>query len=246
MSPLIAIPTYNEVDNIDLISKRVLDAVPECHLLFIDDNSPDGTGQRLRHLSKLDNRISVIHRSDKLGIGSAHLVAIEYAYKNSIDVLVTMDADLTHSPEHIPQLLELLRSAEVVIASRFMGNGGLSDWNFTRKLTTHLGHLLTRILLQIPYDSSGAFRAYRISKIPVMLFSLIQSNGYSFFFESTKILEINRTRITEMPVVLPSRTYGHSKMKTKDIFKSVSFMISLSIRSIFKSDDLMILGQKKE
>ena len=245
MSPLIAIPTYNEVDNIDLISKRVLDAVPQCHLLFIDDNSPDGTGQRLNHLSKQDNRISVIHRREKLGIGSAHRAAIEFAYKNSIDVLVTLDADLTHSPEHIPQLLELLSSAEVVIASRFIGNGGLSDWNFNRKVTTHLGHLLTKILLQVPYDSSGAFRAYRISKIPVMLFSIIQSSGYSFFFESIKILEMNKIRITEMPVVLPSRTYGHSKMKTQDILKSVSFMISLSIRSIFKSDGLKILTEQK-
>lgn len=245
MSPLIAIPTYNEVDNIDLISKRVLDAVPECHLLFIDDNSPDGTGERLNHLSKQDGRIRVIHRSGKLGIGSAHHAAIEYAYKNSIDVLVTMDADLTHSPEHIPKLLALLSSAEVVIASRFIESGGLSDWNFKRKVMTKLGHILTKILLQIPYDSSGAFRAYRISKIPVQLFSLIQSNGYSFFFESIKILEMNKTRITEMPIVLPSRTYGHSKMKTKDIFKSVSFMISLSIRSIFKSGDLMISTQPK-
>jgi dolichol-phosphate mannosyltransferase len=180
-----------------------------------------------------------------LGIGSAHRAAIEFAYKNSIDVLVTLDADLTHSPEHIPQLLELLSSAEVVIASRFIGNGGLSDWNFNRKVTTHLGHLLTKILLQVPYDSSGAFRAYRISKIPVVLLSIIQSSGYSFFFESIKILEMNKIRITEMPVVLPSRTYGHSKMKTQDILKSVSFMISLSIRSIFKSDGLKILTEQK-
>ena len=152
ISLLIAIPTYNEIENIDIISRRVLDAVPESQLLFIDDNSPDGTGERLDNLATQDARINVLHRSGKLGIGSAHLAAINFAYTNSVSVLVTMDADLTHSPEHIPTLLKLLSSADVVVASRFIDNGGLSDWNLKRRAMTLLGHLLTRVLLQIPYD----------------------------------------------------------------------------------------------
>jgi len=237
---LIAIPTYNEVENIDLISQRVLDAVPNCQLLFIDDNSPDGTGERLDHLSRLDKRISVLHRSGKLGIGSAHQVAIAYAYQNSVEILVTMDADLTHSPEHIPALINLLSSADVVIASRFMESGGLADWNLGRKAMTQLGHLLTKTLLRLPYDASGAFRIYNLSHIPVECFRLVQSEGYSFFFESLKILEMNNTRIVEHPVVLPSRTYGSSKMKLREITKSIRFMIVLSFKSLRKPDDLRI------
>ena len=245
ISLLIAIPTYNEIENIDIISRRVLDAVPESQLLFIDDNSPDGTGERLDHLATQDARINVLHRSGKLGIGSAHLAAINFAYTNSVGVLVTMDADLTHSPEHIPTLLKLLSSTDVVVASRFIDNGGLSDWNLKRRAMTLLGHLLTRVLLQIPYDSSGAFRAYRISNIPIELFGLVKSIGYSFFFESIKILDMNKTRITEFPVVLPARTYGHSKMRSKDILKSVTFMFQLSFKSIFSSDDLLISKKSK-
>lgn len=237
---LIAIPTYNEVENIDLISQRVLDAVPNCHLLFIDDNSPDGTGERLDHLSSLDKRISVLHRSGKLGIGSAHQVAISYAYQNSVEVLVTMDADLTHSPEHIPALMNMLGSADVVIASRFMENGGLADWNLGRKAMTQLGHLLTKTLLRLPYDASGAYRIYNLSHIPVECFRLVQSEGYSFFFESLKILRMNNTRIVEHPVVLPSRTYGSSKMKLRDITKSIRFMFILSYKSLRNPDDLRI------
>ena len=187
-------------------------------MLFIDDNSPDGTGERLDNLATQDARINVLHRSGKLGIGSAHLAAINFAYTNSVSVLVTMDADLTHSPEHIPTLLKLLSSADVVVASRFIDNGGLSDWNLKRRAMTLLGHLLTRVLLQIPYDSSGAFRAYRISNIPIELFGLVKSIGYSFFFESIKILDMNKTRITEFPVVLPAAVRNiilpeHSKIK---------------------------------
>ena len=240
IDPLIAIPTYNEVENIDLISQRVLGAVPNCHLLFIDDNSPDGTGERLDQLSSLDKRISVIHRSGKLGVGSAHQAAISYAYQNSAEILVTMDADLTHSPEHIPALINLLSSADVVIASRFMEYGGLADWNLGRKAMTKLGHLLTQTLLRLPYDASGAFRIYNLSNIPFECFNLVKSEGYSFFFESLKILEMNNTRIVEHPVVLPSRTYGNSKMKLRDITKSICFMIVLSYTSLCKPNNLRI------
>lgn len=242
-NPLIVIPTYNEIENIDLISRCVLDVVPNFRLLFIDDNSPDGTGERLDQLSKLDKRISVIHRSGKLGIGSAHQAAIAYAYQNSIEVLITMDADLTHSPEHIPTLLNLLDSADVVIASRFVGSGGLSDWNLGRKAMTILGHLLTRKLLRLPYDASGAFRIYNLSNISSKCFDIVRSDGYSFFFESLKILDLNQIRIIEHPVVLPSRTYGSSKMKIRDIAKSITIMVALSFRSIHKPNDLRIVKQ---
>jgi dolichol-phosphate mannosyltransferase len=240
---LIAIPTYNEVENIDLILRRVLDVIPHGQILFVDDNSPDGTGERLDQLAKNDKRITVIHRSGKLGIGSAHQTAIAYAYQSGIEVLVTMDADLTHSPEHIPQLIDLLELADVVIASRFLDSGGLSDWNFRRKAMTQLGHLLTRTLLRMPYDASGAFRVYNLGKIPSESFSFIQSTGYSFFFESLKILEMNNAKIVEHPVVLPSRTYGHSKMKLADVRKSLFFMISLSVRIFFKPNELKVVSR---
>jgi len=235
---LIAIPTYNEAENVGIICQRVLDAVPDCCLLFIDDNSPDGTGDLLDQLAKDDHRVVVCHRESKQGIGSAHQLAIKYAYENAVNTLVTMDADFTHSPEHIPELTKLLKFSDVVVASRFIGEGGLEGWSFTRKAMTHLGHLLTRFLLQLPYDASGAFRAYNLTNIPKSTFELVDSTGYAFFFESLKIMHIKKISISEYPIVLPTRTYGHSKMKLRDIVRSLSFMLFLSFKTIIRKNQL--------
>ena len=230
MKLLIAIPTYNEAENVRTICQRVLEAVPDCCLLFVDDNSPDGTGNLLDQIVKTDERVVVCHRDSKLGIGSAHQTAIKYAYENDVNTLVTMDADLTHSPEHIPELTKLLKFSDVVVASRFVGEGGLEGWSFTRKAMTHLGHLMTRFLLQLPYDASGAFRAYNLTNIPKSIFKNVDSTGYAFFFESLKIIHTEKISISEYPIVLPSRTYGHSKMKMSDIIRSISFMLYLSFK----------------
>jgi dolichol-phosphate mannosyltransferase len=227
---VIAIPTYNEIDNIHLICSRVFAAIPEATLWFIDDNSPDGTGRHLDVLADNDHRIQVFHRAGKLGVGSAHIHAIHLAYELSIDTLVTMDADLTHSPERINEMMHLLQesNAAVVLTSRFMAQGGLAGWTITRRTMTHLGHLLTRTLLLLPYDASGAFRAYNLSKIPRECFTITKSTGYSFFYESLKIFVLNNLKIAEMSITLPARTQGHSKMKMSDIFHSLAYMVKLA------------------
>ena len=231
---VIAIPTYNEIDNIHLICSRVFAAVPEATLWFIDDNSPDGTGRHLDVLADNDHRIQVFHRAGKLGVGSAHIHAILHAYEQRIETLVTMDADLTHSPERVNEMMLLLResNAAVVLTSRFMDKGGLAGWSLTRRTMTHLGHLLTRTLLLLPYDASGAFRAYNLSKIPRECFTITKSTGYSFFYESLKIFVLNNLKIAEMSITLPARTQGHSKMKMSDIFHSLTYMVKLAWSTI--------------
>lgn len=234
MSLLIAIPTYNEAENVEIICQRVLDSVPDCSLLFIDDNSPDGTGELLDVISTNDKRVIVIHRTSKLGIGSAHQTAIDYAYRNAMSELVTLDADFTHSPEHIPAMLDLLQFCDVVVASRFIGEGGLEGWSWGRKTMTHLGHILTTVLLRLPFDASGAFRAYKISNIPKETLTRAESPGYSFFFESLKILHSNYVSIKEYPIVLSARTYGHSKMKLQDVVHSLVLMTLLSLKILIR------------
>ena len=227
---VIAIPTYNEIDNIHIICSRVFAAMPDAKLWFIDDNSPDGTGQHLDFLAENDSRIQVFHRAGKLGVGSAHIHAILHAYEQRIETLVTMDADLTHSPERINEMMHLLRESDaaVVLTSRFIAKGGLTGWSITRRILTNLGHLLTKILLLLPYDASGAFRAYNLSQIPKECFTITKSTGYSFFYESLKIFVINELKIEEIPITLPARTQGHSKMKLSDIFHSLTYMIKLA------------------
>jgi dolichol-phosphate mannosyltransferase len=228
---LLFIPTYNERENVGIIYQQIKQLNLDLNLLFIDDGSPDGTGMILDQLAKQDPCVSVIHRSGKLGIGSAHQHAIDWAYQQGYSILISMDCDLTHPPERIPDLIVGSKDAQVVVGSRFMQVESLADWNIYRKFLTHLGHFLTRHLLHVSYDASGAFRLYRLDTINPKLFKLVESRGYSFFFESLYVLCLSNTRIAEIPITLPKRTYGHSKMKISDIVASVRRLFALYFRS---------------
>lgn len=208
------------------------------NILFIDDNSPDGTGKLLDKISKKNRRVKVIHRPGKLGIGSAHLDGIRWAYKHRYGELVTMDCDFTHSPSYICEIVNASNDYDVVVGSRYLQKKSLVGWNVYRKVLTSVGHLVTKMLLGMSYDASGAFRLYRLERIPRKIFSLVVSKGYSFFLESLYILNLNGLKIGEIPIKLPARTYGHSKMALKDILLSTNLILSLYIRSITNKDNL--------
>ena len=228
---LIMIPTYNEVDNVDLIVSRIRALEFEADILFVDDNSPDGTGKHLENMTHEDPHLHVLHRPGKLGVGSAHLDGIAWAYEHGYDTLVTMDSDQTHSPEDISVFLEKSENSDVVIGTRFAGIRSLLGWSLYRKFMTHLGHMLTRILLGMPYDATGGFRVYRLQNIPQGIFKMVETGSYSFFFESLLRLHINGIRIEEVPILLPARTYGHSKMRFADVMQGLTFLLALSLRT---------------
>jgi len=234
---LIMIPTYNEVDNVGLIISRIRALNFKPDILFVDDNSPDGTGKLLDNLSQEDHRLHVLHRPGKLGVGSAHLDGIAWAYEHGYNRLVTMDSDQTHSPEDINQFLKKANDSDVVIGSRFLEKNSLVGWSPYRKLMTHTGHFLTQFLLQIPYDATGAFRCYNLGRIPHVIFETVKSSGYSFFYESLHKLHNNHLRIAQMPIVLPARTYGHSKMRLTDMVNGVVFLFFLAFRAQAKRSD---------
>lgn len=232
---LICIPTYNELENVQLIIKEIsgLNLI-NTDLLFIDDNSPDGTGQKLENLKKNHDNIFIIHRSGKLGIGNAHLTGIEWAYDHHYDYLITMDCDFTHPPQYLPKFIQQQNNYHVLIGSRYLNNNSLTDWSIYRKILTKIGHLLTKYLLKIPQDATSAFRCYDLTKIPRDIWSSIASQSYSFFFESLFVLTRNGYPIKEISIHLPARTIGHSKMKIKDIIISLKLIIVLSYRCIIK------------
>lgn len=236
---LILIPTYNEVENSERLCHEILNLnLKGTDILFIDDNSPDGTGKLLDKISKRSRNVKVVHRIGKLGIGSAHLDGIKWAYKRGYDILVTMDCDFTHSPSDIQKIINASSGFDVVVGSRYLQKKSLEGWNVHRKVLTLAGHFVTKILLGMNYDASGAFRLYKLNGIPIKIFGLIRSNGYSFFLESLYILNFNGFRIGQIPIKLPPRTYGHSKMKFRDVFTSISRIISLYIRSIVNRGSL--------
>lgn len=214
---LVAVPTFNERNNVVSICKDILSVLPNADVVVIDDASPDGTGQLVTELARKEPRLRLIARSAKLGIGSAHQVALEEALRIGADVLVTLDADHTHKAEDIPRMLNALTDADVAVGSRFVTGGGLENWTIMRRLLTHSGHIATRALLRIPYDATGALRAYRVEVAGSRLTSVILNSGYSWFYESLTILHRDGARITEVPITLTARTYGSSKMRISDV-----------------------------
>lgn len=207
-------------------------------LLFIDDNSPDGTGQLLDSMAAKDPRLTVLHRTGKQGVGSAHQAGIAYAYDHHYPVLITMDCDLTHPPGEIAHFIAAATGADIVLGSRFERKESLADWNLLRKFLTRFGHFLTRTLLRVPYDATGGFRLYRLERVDRRVFGLVESKGYSFFFESLYILCLYGAKVNEVPINLPKRTYGNSKMRSIDVFISLKKLLSLYCRSFHYKTEL--------
>ncbi len=224
---LVFIPTYNERENVDRMCRQLLDLPITCDILFMDDNSPDGTGGLLDSIGAAHKNIKVIHRSGKQGIGSAHKLGIAYAYERGYTQLVTMDCDFTHNPSDIPRLMAVADKCDLVVGSRYQQAGSLPDWNLLRKFLTYLGHALTYYVLRISGDASGAFRLYNLTRIDPNVFARVRSNSYAFFFESLFLLARNHFVVAEIPIVLPARTYGHSKLTTREAVRSARFLFTL-------------------
>ena len=228
---LVMVPTYNESENVVVIVSGILSTGIDADLLFVDDGSPDGTGAILDRLAGEHPRLKVLHRPGKLGIGSAHKAGIRWAYQHGYTRLVTMDSDLSHSPSDIPRLLAASEDTDVVVGSRFVEANSLEGWAWTRKLMTHLGHWLTTVFLRLPQDCTNAFRVYRLDRIPADFFEMVQSTSYSFFLESLHRLNVSGFKISQVAIRLPPRTYGHSKMRLKDIAYSVLVILRLAWRT---------------
>ena len=234
---LVLIPTYNEKGNVIRMYLSIVNMNIPLDILFIDDKSPDGTGDVLDKIN--ETNVFVNHRSGKLGIGSAHKEGIEWAYSHGYSRLITMDSDFLHRPEDIPLLLEQSKYSDIVITSRFIQEDSLNDWSLGRKFLTTFGHIITKFLLNIPYDVTGAFRLYKIDKIQKDLFENVKSNGYSFFPESLVLLKLNKFSISEVPVVLPQRIHGSSKLRFRDMVQWLFCIIKLWYLKTFKKESLL-------
>ena len=217
---LIIIPVLNEVKNIKPIVNK-LKKNNKFDILFIDDNSKDGTVQNILKEKKRYKRIFLIRRPKKLGIGSAHKNGLKWGYKKKYSIIVTMDCDGTHDPYYINKMIKLLVSKKIDLVStnRFLNKNSLDDWSLWRKKLTTLRHYVIKLLLNIQFDSSGAFRCYDIKKIKLKDILIAENESYSFFWESIFILS-KKYEIREIPIKLPGRLSGSSKMRFIDIFSN--------------------------
>ena len=227
MKLLIIIPVLNEEKNINLIWKKInkLKNIKK-DILFIDDNSTDSTRPRIENLKKKNKNIFLIKRDKKKGIGSAHKVGIIWGYKKKYSIIVTMDCDGTHDPVHIKKMLKLIKKKnyELISTNRFLKKNSLRDWSYWRIFLTTLRHFLIKNILNIKYDSSGAFRCYNIKKIKISDILIAKNNSYSFFWESIFFLS-KKYNIAEIPISLPGRVSGSSKMQISDIIFALCYLM---------------------
>jgi len=210
---LVIIPTYNEAENVRLITGRVRQSVPEIDVLIADDNSPDGTGRIADEMAGEDAHIHVMHRAGKQGLGAAYIAGFTWARDHGYDAVVQMDADGSHAPEELPRLLNALRDADAVIGSRWVRGGQVVNWPFHRLLLSRGGNFYTRVVLGMGVkDATGGYRAYRMSVLDKAELDSIQSQGYSYQVELTWRIHRNGFTIVEVPITFAEREHGASKM----------------------------------
>lgn len=229
MKICLIIPTLNESNNVTKIIKKIQKTKIKLDILFIDDNSNDGTQFEIVKFSKKFRNIKYIFRQNKFGIGSAHKDGIFFAYKNKYDIIITMDCDGTHDPKYLKNLINISRNFDYVITSRFKKKGLIKDWPLNRKIITYLRHYFVKFFLGINYDASGAYRCFLTKKIKLRHIMNAKNNDYAFFWEVTYILKKNGYKIYEIPVKLVFRKLGKSKMKIKHIFHSIYYLFKLSL-----------------
>ncbi len=212
---LIIIPTINEQENLVYLLPLIFSSHPYATVLIVDDGSTDGTAKYANSLKSANQSIEVIERNGRFGIGSAHVEGLRYAINKNFKLCLTMDADLTHDPKYIQEILEVFESSDlvsVVIASRFLEEGGTSSWTFLRRAMTTLGHLLTHYLLGMKWDVSSGYRGYKVDRIDPSMLRWLEITSYEFFPKSAYFFKKNKLRVKEIFVSLPQRTYGNSKM----------------------------------
>ncbi|GAA3818961.1 polyprenol monophosphomannose synthase [Sphaerisporangium flaviroseum] len=211
---LVIVPTYNERENLPAIAGRVRAAVPDAHLLIVDDGSPDGTGEIADELAAGDEHVHVLHRPGKQGLGAAYIAGFRHGLSEGFDVLVEMDADGSHRPEQLPLLLDALgEGADLVIGSRWVPGGKVVDWPVSRELLSRGANTYARLVLGVPVrDTTAGFRAYRSSTLEKIGLDDVESEGYCFQVDLTLRTIRHGLRVAEVPITFVDRTVGASKM----------------------------------
>jgi dolichol-phosphate mannosyltransferase len=227
----IIVPTYNERENVGPITEAILGAVPDAHVLIVDDGSPDGTGDLADEMAAKNPAIAVLHRTQKQGLGKAYVAAFRELLTRDADLIVQMDADFSHPVRFLPALLEPLRSgrADLVLGSRYVKGGQIPRWNLVRRIVSRGGSLFAGVVLLMPYrDLTGGFKAWRCTVLQQMELDKLHAGGYAFQIETTFRARLAGARVVEVPITFEERRVGTSKM-SMNIFME-AFLLVLALR----------------
>ena len=239
MRRLVVIPTYNEVTNAPILISRLLKWVPDCEILVIDDGSPDGTAESVHSLTKEESRLSLVTRDSKLGLGSAYRFGFEWGLARGFDEFIEMDADLSHRVRDLKLLIDAKSAnpaAELVIGSRWITGGSITDWSWHRELLSRIANRYVRLALGLGVnDSTSGFRIYSASLLRRINLDQIKSEGYSFQIEMTRAAARVGAKIVEVPITFRERSSGVSKMSGRIVFEAMGRVTLWGIKRILGS-----------
>jgi dolichol-phosphate mannosyltransferase len=235
MRPLIIIPTYNERDNIQKLIPILMELDLSLSILVVDDNSPDGTGKLVNDMSEQNDRIQVLHRPSKLGLGSAYIAGFKHAIQQDVDCIFEMDADFSHDPNMIPEFLEKLETCDVVIGSRYISGINVVNWPMSRLLLSYFANFYTRIITGMSIqDATGGFKCFKREVLEQIDLDQVRSDGYAFQIEMNFRCWRKGFRICEIPIIFVDRHSGTSKMSRRIIYEAIWIVWWLRLKRLFR------------
>ncbi len=225
----VVIPTYNERETISLLIEALFSYISDISILIVDDNSPDGTGQIVVDLKQRYEKLHLLQREGKQGIGPAYRAGFKYALEHGASTIIQMDADMSHDPAVVPKLLEHIKTCDLVLGSRYIKDGSIKNWNVIRRAISYFGNMYARFILQLPYkDLTGGFKCYSAKAARDVFEQQLSSVGYNFQIETTYYAHKLGYQIKEIPIVFTEREHGVSKFSFSIFFES--FLAVLRLR----------------
>lgn len=221
MRKLVVIPTYNEVENMKILLPELMALSENFDVLVVDDSSPDQTAQLVDEFAKKNQRVHLLLRKTKNGLGQAYIAGFRWGLEKQYDCIVEMDADFSHRPQDLVKILQALNSNDVVVGSRYVPGGSTVNWGLIRKIISRGGSLYSRLILGFPLkDWTGGFNGWRAQVLKDINLDLIKSNGYSFQIELKYKAQIRGYKVLEVPILFEDRRVGESKMSLKIVLEA--------------------------
>jgi len=235
MKTLIISPTYNERKNIEQLVDMVIGENPELHLLIVDDNSPDGTAEKVKKLQTEYKNLYLETRPKKSGLGTAYIFGFKWALEKKYDNIIQMDADLSHNPKDLPRMVDNLQKYDLVIGSRYINGISVVNWPLRRLMLSYGANAYSRVITGMPImDGTGGFKAWRSSVLSSIDLDSVRSQGYSFQIEMNFRAWVKKFNIKEIPIIFSDRTIGQSKMSKTIVYEAIFMVWRLRIWKIFK------------
>lgn len=235
---LVIVPTYNEIDNIQRMLETLTSLYPELSILIIEDGSPDGTADVVKSFMNSNNKIHIIERTGKLGLGTAYIAGFKWALERDYDYIFEMDCDFSHDPKDIPTLLEAAQTNDLVIGSRYIDGIRIINWPMHRLLLSYFAGVYTRIITGLKVlDATGGFKCFNKSALKSLNLEKVFSNGYSFQIELNFKIWAKGLKVKEVPIVFTERRDGQSKMSGGIVWEAIFAVMKLRLRKIFGALD---------